>query len=66
MSVVIYLYKITKYLDVGFVAGVVTGYEEMDPAPLLIPTVTFGPEFIKGRLLIIPTVVVAYQLMLEF
>jgi len=58
--------KFNDWIDYGYAVGVVTGYDVMDPGPMLIGHVTFGQDHLKGRLVGSPIGVIAYQLMLEF
>lgn len=58
--------KFNRWIDYGYGVGVVTGYDVMDPGPLLMGHVTMGGEHIKGRLVGSPIGVIAYQLMVEF
>ena len=58
-------YEVYSWLDVGYQVGIVSGYA-VDPSPLGAFTVTAGGKHVKGRLIVVPDVVVGYQFLLEF
>jgi hypothetical protein len=54
------------FMDVGYQMGIVSGYDDIDPAPFGLLTFTFNfGQYIRARLVVLP-IVAANQYLVEF
>lgn len=59
-------YRIKKYFSAGWQLGLAKGYEQVDVLPYAAISLTFHLGIVHQRTLILPFIVNAYQLYMEF